>query len=151
MGLSLSESGLDSTSAFHSAHLSPDVCVAFDIFLRVNGLFVNLRDWFDAFKAALRSSGQTQPGEATEAAAAGAASSRKKVGARKLQRRGGAGDAGAAGAGSSAPSAGSDPLSDVVLQARVVRCLRYLSGGLPHRPHSEAHRCAVDFDLASEF
>jgi hypothetical protein len=127
-----------SFSLLSSSRCSPDVCVAFDIFSRVNGLFVNLRDWFDAFKAAMRDShGQGEGG--TGAAAAAASPPPTKRGVAKRSRGGNsnqpsgasaasatsAADAASASAAQSPSSA--DPLIDSSLQVRFLVCLTTLA------------------------
>jgi hypothetical protein len=140
LGLSLlSASGAAAgASLFHSAHLAPDVCVAFDIFARVNGLFVNLRDWFDAFKAAMRggANAAAAPTTTEEEKEAPPPSGRKKVAARKVKHHMGASAAAASSSSASGAAAGEagsaapptlDPLSDTALQARFVQCLSTLT------------------------
>jgi len=127
-----------SFSLLSSTHCSPDVCVAFDIFSRVNGLFVNLRDWFDAFKAAMRDAhGQGEGGTAATAAAAAPPAVRRGVAKRS---RGGNPNQPTGAAAASATSAadaasasaalspsGPDPLIDSSLQVRFLVCLTTLA------------------------
>jgi hypothetical protein len=145
LGLSLSSFGTGADAAagaslFHSAHLAPDVCVAFDIFARVNGLFVNLRDWFDAFKAAMRGGASAAAAPTTteeEEKEPATPSGRKKVAARKAKHHSGASAAAASSSSANGAAAGEtgsaaappalDPLSDTALQARFVQCLSTLT------------------------
>ena len=102
---------------------SPDISVAFDGLARTNGVFVNLKDWFDAFKAVLRDHRDAEP------VPAAARDSKGKKGVKRS--RGAAADSSAGGASASSAAAAAvvpvDPLADSSLQVRFLSCLATLA------------------------